>query len=232
MTEEEAREALTNWTAQHKQRDTLVREAAAAGVTKHQVHQITGLARTTIDSILGPRTDRRTAMITAISDSDTLAAVLNAEPLTAEDAAETPRDWIAGIWVNGTVYPLDPDATTETLAVLADGTAAVRRTQPGEFCGYPRHNHYKAHWCPADIDTVHWGEARGIDRDWRKVYVWDANGYTDTTVYPTVDEAKAAFTSEEAELDEIGEDDEFEDPDEDDDEEALIEQAIETGEQR
>jgi hypothetical protein len=52
MTEEEAREALTNWTAQHKQRDTIVREAVTAGMTKHQVHQITGLARTTIDFIL------------------------------------------------------------------------------------------------------------------------------------------------------------------------------------
>jgi hypothetical protein len=52
MTEEEAREALANWATQHKQRDTLVREAVAAGVTKHQVHQITGLARTTIDFIL------------------------------------------------------------------------------------------------------------------------------------------------------------------------------------
>ena len=168
-------------------------------------------------------------MITAIHDSEDFAALLNdAKPLTAEDAAETPRDWIAGIWVNGTVYPLDPDATTDTLAVLADGTAAVLRTQPGEFCGYPRHNHYEAHWCPADTDSVEWGEARGIDRDWRKVYIWDANGYSDTTVYPTVDEAKAAFTREEAELDEIvGEDDDIEDPDEDDDAEALIEQAIE-----
>ena len=166
-------------------------------------------------------------MLTAIKDSEDLAAVLNTRPLTAEDAAETPRDWIDGIWVHGTVYPLDPDATTDTLAVLADGTAAVRRTEAGEFCGYPRHNHYEAHWCPADTDWVTWGEARGIDRDWRKVYVWDANGYTDTTVYATVDEAKAAFASEKADLDQIGEDDEFEDPDPDDDAEALIEQQIE-----
>lgn len=168
-------------------------------------------------------------MITAIKGSEDLAAVLNAEPLTAEDAAETPRDWIAGIWVHGTVYPLDPEATTETLAVLADGTAAVRRTEAGEFCGRPRHNHYEAHWCPADTDTVEWGGARGIERDWRKVYVWDANGYSDTTVYPTLDEAKAAFTREEAELDEmdVEGDEEYEEPDEDDDIEALIEQSQE-----
>jgi hypothetical protein len=142
-------------------------------------------------------------MITAINDSHDLAAVLNAQPLTPEDAAETPRDWITGIWVNGTVYPLDPQATTATLAVLADGTAAVRRTEAGEFCGYPKHNHHAAHWCPADTDTVEWGEARGVERDWRKVYVWDANGYSDTTVYPTVDEAKAVFAREEAALDEM-----------------------------
>ena len=168
-------------------------------------------------------------MITAINDSDTLAAILNAKPLTAEDATETPRDWIAGIWVHGTVYPLDPQATTETLAVLADGTAAVQLTTAGEFCGYPRHNHYEAHWCPADTDSVEWGEARGIDRDWRKVYVWDANGYTDTTIYPTLDAAKAAFTREQAELDEmdIEEDGDFEDPDEDDDIEGAIDLAIE-----
>jgi hypothetical protein len=145
-------------------------------------------------------------MITAITGSDSLAEVLNAPPLTAGDAAETPRDWTAGIWVHGTVYPLDADASTETLAVLADGTAAARRTAAGEFCGYPRHNHREAHWCPADTDTVRWGQARGIERDWRQVYVWDANGYSDTTVYPTLGEAKAAFTREEAELDEIGED--------------------------
>ena len=52
MTEMEAREALANWATQHKQRDTIIRGAVAAGVTKYQVHQITGLARTTIDSIL------------------------------------------------------------------------------------------------------------------------------------------------------------------------------------
>jgi hypothetical protein len=52
MTEEEAREALADWATRHKQRDTLVREAVAAGVTKYQVHQITGLARTTVDFIL------------------------------------------------------------------------------------------------------------------------------------------------------------------------------------
>ena len=52
MTEEEAQEALVGWAKAHKQRDMLVRDAVAAGVTKNQVHQITGLARTTIDFIL------------------------------------------------------------------------------------------------------------------------------------------------------------------------------------
>jgi hypothetical protein len=56
MTQEEAREALAGWASQRHEadnrRDPLVREAVKAGVTKHQVHLITGLARTTIDDIL------------------------------------------------------------------------------------------------------------------------------------------------------------------------------------
>lgn len=145
-------------------------------------------------------------MIHSISNSDDLAEALNAGPLTYEDAMETPRDWLDGIWVGGTVYPLDPDATTTTLAVLADGTAAARLTSDGEHCEHPYHNRYRGHWCPASTDCTEWGEARGVERDWRRVCVWDSNGYADTTVYTTLDEAKAAFTREEHDLDQIAHD--------------------------
>lgn len=33
-------------------RDTLVRQAVQAGISKHRIHQLTGIARTTIDRIL------------------------------------------------------------------------------------------------------------------------------------------------------------------------------------
>ena len=152
-------------------------------------------------------------MITAIRDSADLAAVLNATPATPEDAAETPRDWIEGIWVAGEVYLLDPDATTDTLAVLADGTGAVLLSPKGKYCnGGHEHRPNRGgwffdseHWCPADREE--WTEtedARGVVRDWRSVYVWDANGFSDTTVYPTLDEAKAAFNREQADLEETG----------------------------
>lgn len=52
MTAEEAREALISWRENFDRRDQVVREAAAAGVTKHQIHVLTGIARTTINRIL------------------------------------------------------------------------------------------------------------------------------------------------------------------------------------
>lgn len=91
MTEEEAREALANWATQYKQRDTLVRQAVAAGVSKNQVHQITGLARTTIDSILGGEIRTHTAVIDAgnvvtviVSDAAGDRTSLPATPLGTE----------------------------------------------------------------------------------------------------------------------------------------------------
>jgi hypothetical protein len=58
MTESEARDALRRWAQDRRRitsrRDQLVRDATAAGITKHQVHVLTGLARTTIDGILKP----------------------------------------------------------------------------------------------------------------------------------------------------------------------------------
>lgn len=148
-------------------------------------------------------------MITAINDSADLATVLNAEPATEADAAETPRDWLDGIWVAGEVYELDRDATTDTLAVLANGTAAVRWSPKGTYCGGGHRTtvgSQAGHWCAADREE--WTEeedVRGVIRDWRSVYVWDANGYSETEVYPTVEEAKAAFEREVADLVQTGE---------------------------
>jgi hypothetical protein len=137
-----------------------------------------------------------------------LAALLNnSTPGTPEDAAETPRDWLAGLWVDGDIHPLDKDATTDTRAVLASGTAAVEFSPQGTWCrGQHRTgvDSLAAHWCDADSDS--WtaeGDARGVTRDWRVVNVWDANGYSDTQVYPTLDEAKAAFDREVQELQQL-----------------------------
>lgn len=155
-------------------------------------------------------------MITSITGSSDLAEVLNAEPATEADAAETPRDW-PGIWIGGHTYELDQDAATDTFAALADGTAAVRFKEAGadcwgvsgNVCGH-RHGQpgirREAHWVPADVET--WTEeedARGVKRDWRSVYVWDANGYSDTTVYDTLEEAKAAYAEAVADLKAMGE---------------------------
>jgi len=36
-------------------RDNMIRRARAAGITKHRIHALTGIARTTIDRILKPK---------------------------------------------------------------------------------------------------------------------------------------------------------------------------------
>jgi hypothetical protein len=43
-------ERRTEWDAS---RDEIVRGAVAAGISKHRVHVLTGIARTTIDRIVG-----------------------------------------------------------------------------------------------------------------------------------------------------------------------------------
>lgn len=52
MTREEAEELLSEWVIVTRDRDNRVRAAVAAGLSKHRVYQITGVARTTIDKIL------------------------------------------------------------------------------------------------------------------------------------------------------------------------------------
>lgn len=51
------RYALTAWAADHatvtRRRDEVVRAAVDAGVSKNEIHRLTGIARTTIDRIAG-----------------------------------------------------------------------------------------------------------------------------------------------------------------------------------
>ena len=52
MSPEEAEEMLTEWAIVTRDRDARVRAALAAGLSKHRVHRITGIGRSTIDRIL------------------------------------------------------------------------------------------------------------------------------------------------------------------------------------
>jgi hypothetical protein len=57
LTVRQARQMLTAWAAEHgavgSQRDEVVQAAVDAGLSKSEVHRLTGMARTTIDRILG-----------------------------------------------------------------------------------------------------------------------------------------------------------------------------------
>jgi DNA-binding transcriptional regulator LsrR (DeoR family) len=55
---ERAEQDLTAWAAIHRDRDRIVRSAHAAGVTKHRIHQITGISRVTIDRLLTTEPDK------------------------------------------------------------------------------------------------------------------------------------------------------------------------------
>ena len=55
MTRDEAEAALAEWAVIDRSRDDLIRAALAAGVSKHRIHILTGIARTTIDRLLSPR---------------------------------------------------------------------------------------------------------------------------------------------------------------------------------
>jgi hypothetical protein len=52
MTYGEAERALTSYAETTGGRDELIRAALAAGLSKHRIHQLSGIARTTIDRIL------------------------------------------------------------------------------------------------------------------------------------------------------------------------------------
>jgi hypothetical protein len=52
MTREEAELMLSEWATVVRDRDARVLSAVRAGVSKHRVHQLTGISRSTIDRIL------------------------------------------------------------------------------------------------------------------------------------------------------------------------------------
>lgn len=43
---------LALWAVNQERRDSLLRRAYAAGIPKHRIHVLTGVARTTIDRVL------------------------------------------------------------------------------------------------------------------------------------------------------------------------------------
>jgi hypothetical protein len=94
VNEDEAEQALIAWAS--VERDDLVRAAFAAGVSKHRIYSITGIARTTIDRILEPsmiqiHTDRVTAYLarfTADWPRPELMARFSAPAVAASRTAE------------------------------------------------------------------------------------------------------------------------------------------------
>jgi len=62
LTVRRAREMLTAWAAEQNavasRRDQVVRVAVDAGVSKSEVHRLTGIARTTVDRIVGPAPEK------------------------------------------------------------------------------------------------------------------------------------------------------------------------------
>jgi hypothetical protein len=54
----DAEDKLRRWAEANARRDEIVREAAAAGVSIHQIQRITGIARATIIGILARRPRR------------------------------------------------------------------------------------------------------------------------------------------------------------------------------
>jgi hypothetical protein len=127
-----------------------------------------------------------------IGNSGDLALVLNAPPGTTGDPDTVdPRD-NSGVWVlqrsGATFYPFDPGTTTETLAVLADGTAAAELIND--------------RWSPADTDEYEDVDpstgvvSAGVTMDWRSVRVWDVGGFDETTIYATPAEARTYYDTE------------------------------------
>jgi hypothetical protein len=55
MTDEEIRAALQRYAETTRGRDELVRRALAADLTKMEIHELSGIARTTIDRITSER---------------------------------------------------------------------------------------------------------------------------------------------------------------------------------
>jgi hypothetical protein len=55
LTVRQARELLAEWAEVVASRDNRIRTAHAAGLTKSEISRLTGVARTTVDRILGGR---------------------------------------------------------------------------------------------------------------------------------------------------------------------------------
>lgn len=77
ITKAEAVRQLTEWAISNHGRNALVRRANLAGVTKNEIHHLTGIARTTIDRILEPAmpttlTPRETARRAMLAATETL----------------------------------------------------------------------------------------------------------------------------------------------------------------
>jgi hypothetical protein len=70
MTTEEAEQMLSEWVVVTRDRDARVRAAVAAGITKHRVHQLTGIGRSTIDRILASPAPGRPSIGTAGGHND------------------------------------------------------------------------------------------------------------------------------------------------------------------
>jgi hypothetical protein len=58
LSREQAEHLLEEWASTSRNRDNIVRRAVKAGVSKHRVHVITGLGRSTIDRILEKEASR------------------------------------------------------------------------------------------------------------------------------------------------------------------------------
>lgn len=54
----QAEAKLIAWAEAYRERDEVIRDAVAAGVSRRQVTKLTGIARTTIDRILSSEADR------------------------------------------------------------------------------------------------------------------------------------------------------------------------------
>lgn len=122
LTPGEAERLLTEWAASFGGRDALVLAAYRAGVSKHRIHALTGIARTTLDRILseesimsiGPEVKSRQQEILR---QRTIAALLSSG-LTVRDA----RIFL------GT----DP---VVIIQLAADGTEGTRRTVAAKLIG-------------------------------------------------------------------------------------------------
>ena len=64
----DAEDKLRRWAEANAMRDEAVREAAAAGVSIHQIQQITGIARSTILGILARRPRRPRLRVVSSDD--------------------------------------------------------------------------------------------------------------------------------------------------------------------